>query len=52
MVLGKLSVPWLIWIKVEQGPIALAVVAGGCCLDIFPVSIFSLFCLPLWETVR
>ena len=35
----------LIWIIV--GPIALAVVAGGGCLDIFLSSIFSLFSLSL-----
>ena len=34
MVLGKLSVP-LIWIIEGQGPIVLAVGAGGGCLDIF-----------------
>ena len=37
MVLGKLLVPGvlLIWIRVGQGPTALAVGAGGGCLDIF-----------------
>ena len=37
MVLGKLPVPGRpsIWITVGQGPIALAVGAGGGCLDIF-----------------
>ena len=37
MVLGKLQVPGrpTIWILVGQGPIALAVGAGGGCLDIF-----------------
>ena len=37
MVLGKLPVPGvlLIWIKVGQGPTALAVGAGGGSLDIF-----------------
>ena len=37
MVLGKLPVPGvlLIWMIVGQGPIALAVGAGGGCLDIF-----------------
>ena len=36
MVLGKLPVPGrpTIWMKVGQGPIALAVGAGGDCLDI------------------
>ena len=37
MVLGKLPVPGrpTIWIIAGQGPIALAVAAGGGCLDIF-----------------
>ena len=37
MVLGKLPVPRrpTFWIIVGQGPIALAVGAGGHCLDIF-----------------
>ena len=37
MVLGKLPVPGrpTIWIKVGQGPTALAVDAGGGCFDIF-----------------
>ena len=37
MVLGKLPVPVrrTIWITVGQGPTALAVGAGGGCLDIF-----------------
>ena len=37
MVLGKLPVPGrpTIWMIVRQGPIALAVGAGGGCLDIF-----------------
>ena len=37
MVLGKLPVPGrpTIWIIVGQGPIALAVGAGGGCLDLF-----------------
>ena len=38
----------LVWMIVGQGPIALAVGAGGGCLDIFPSSIFSLFFLPLF----
>ena len=37
----------LIWIIEGQGPIALAVGAGGGCLDIFLSSITSLFFLPL-----
>ena len=37
----------LIWIEVGQGPSALAVGAGGDCLDIFLSSITSLFFRPL-----
>ena len=37
----------LIWIRVGQGPIALAVGAGGGCLDVFLSSMISLFFLPL-----
>ena len=37
----------LISIIVGQGPIALAVSAGGGCLEMFLSSIFSLFFLPL-----
>ena len=49
MVLGKLPVPWLptFWIIVGQGPFALAVGAGGGCLDIFHPSIFSLLFVSL-----
>ena len=48
--LGKLSLPGalLLWIIVGQGPIALAVGAGGGCLDIFFSSIISLLFLPLF----
>ena len=43
----------LIWINVGQGPIALAVDAGGGSLDIFPSSIISLLLSPsLWGTTR
>ena len=55
MVLGKLPVPGrpTIWMIVGQGPIVLAVGAGGGCLDIFtlvyPFSPLSPF---LWETAR
>ena len=55
MVLGKLPVPGrpTIWMIVGQGPIALAVGAGGGVLDIFtlfyPFSPLSPF---LWETAR
>ena len=37
----------LIWIREGQGPTALVVGAGGCCLDIFLSSIIYLFFLPL-----
>ena len=38
----------LIWIRVGQGPTALAVGADGGCLDIFTLDYqFSLFFLPL-----
>ena len=45
MVLGKLSVPGrpTIWIMVGQGPTALAVGAGGGCLDIFLSRLSFLF---------
>ena len=53
--LGKLPVPGrpTIWILVGQGPIALAVGAGGGCLDIF-ILLFPFFSLSpsLWETAR
>ena len=44
--LGKLPVPGrpTIWMTVGQGPTALAVGAGGSCLDTIP----SLFFLPLF----
>ena len=50
MVLGKLPVPGRpsVWMIVGQGPIALAVSAGGGCLYILLFSIFSLFYLPLF----
>ena len=55
MVLGKLPVPGrpTIWSLVGQGPIALAVGAGGVCLDIFTL-IYPFFPLSpfLWETAR
>ena len=44
MALGKLPAPGrpTIWMMVGQGPIALAVGAGGGCLDIFtPICPFS-----------
>ena len=55
MVLGKLPVPGrpAIWIIVGQGPIALAVGAGGGCLDIFTLLYpFSPLSPSLWETAR
>ena len=54
MVLGKLPVLGrpTIWMKVGQGPIALAVGAGGGCLAILLCSILSLLFHPLWETAR
>ena len=55
MLLGKLLVPGrpTIWIAVGQGPTALAVGAGGGCLDIF-ILIYHFFPLSpsLWETAR
>ena len=50
MVLGKLLVPGrpTTLITVGQGPTALAVGAGGGCLDILLSSILSLLCLPLF----
>ena len=55
MVLGKLPVPGrpTIWITVGQGPTALAVGAGGGCLDIFSLIYpFSPLSPSLWETAR
>ena len=50
MVQGKLPVPGrpIIWMIVGQGPVVLAVGAGGGCLDILLSSIFSLLFLPLF----
>ena len=43
----------LIWILVVQGPIALAIGAGGGCLDIFSLNYHFSFLSPsLWETTR
>ena len=49
MVLGKLPVPGvlLIWIRVGQGPTALAVGTDGVVWTFFLSSIISLFFLPL-----
>ena len=55
MVLGKLPVPGrpTIWISVGQGPTALAVGAGGGCLDIFTLIYpFSPLSPSFWETAR
>ena len=55
MVLGKLPVPGYptIWIIVGQGPISLAVGAGGGCLDIFTFLYpFSSLSTSFWETAR
>ena len=59
MVLGKLPVPGrpTIWIRVGQGPTALAVGAAGVFFFFFWTfllsTILSLLCLPLlWETAR
>ena len=54
MVLGKLPVPGrpTILITVRQGPIALAVGAGGVGLDILLLSILSPHSPSLWETAR
>ena len=55
MVLGKLPVPGrpTNLMIVGQGPIALAVGAGGGCLDIFSlVCHFSFLSPSLWETAR
>ena len=41
------------WITVGQGPILLAVGAGGGCLDIFALIYhFSFLSLSLWEAAR
>ena len=54
-VLGKLLVSGrpTIWVKVGQGPIALAVDAGGGCLDIFTLLCpFSPLSPSLWQMAR
>ena len=54
MVLDKLLVPvfLLIWIRVGQGPSALAVGANGVVLDIFSlIYLFSFLSPSLWEGV-
>ena len=55
MVLGKLPVPGrpTFWITVGQGPTALAVGAGGGCLDGFTlIYSYSSHTPSLWETAR
>ena len=55
MVLGKLPVPGrpTILIRVGQGPTALAVGAGGGCLDIFTLDYpFSPLPPSLWDSAR
>ena len=55
MVLGKLPVPGrpTIWMIVGQGPIVLAVGAGGGCLDIFTfIYPFSPPSPSVWERAR
>ena len=55
MSLGNLPVPGrpTIWMVVGLGPTALAVDAGGCCLDIFALIYpFSPLSPSLWETAR
>ena len=55
MFLGELPVPGrpTIWMIIGQGPIVLAVGAGGGCLDIFTLLyLFSSLSPSLWETAR
>ena len=55
MVVGKLPVPGrpTVWMIVGQGPTALALGAGGGCLDIFILLYpFSPLSPSLWETAR
>ena len=55
MVQGKLPVPGrtTVWIRVGQGPTALAVGASGGCLDIFTLDYSVCPLSPsLWETAR
>ena len=43
----------LIWITVGQGPTALVVGAGGCCLDVSTLVYYFSFLSPsLWEAAR
>ena len=54
MALGKLPVPGrpTIWMIVGQGPTALAVGAGGGCLDMSLLYPFSPLSPSLWEAAR
>ena len=54
MVLGKLPVPGvlLIWIIVGQGPTALAVGAGGRCLDICSLVYHFSYCFSVCLSAR
>ena len=55
MVLGNVPVPGrpTLWMTVRQGPTALAVGAGGGCLDIFTLIYpFSPFSHSLWKSTR
>ena len=54
MVMCKLPVPRrpTVWIKVGQGPIALAVGAGGGCLDSFTIHYLFSPSPSLWKTAR
>ena len=54
MVLNKLPVPGvlLIWVRVRQGPTALAVGAGGGCLNIFSLVYHFSFLSPSLWTAR
>ena len=54
MVLGKLPVPGrpTIWMIVGQGPISLAIGAGGGCWTFLLSSIFDSLSPSLWETAR
>ena len=47
--LGKLPVPGVlpVWIRVGQGPIVLAIGAGGGCLDIFSLVYHFSFLSPM-----
>ena len=54
MVLSNLQVPGrpTVWIIVGQGPIALAIGAGGCWLDSFTLYLFSAVSPSLLESAR